>query len=120
MIDKRRYVRLDTELALTFERKGLGSLKGEATVKNVSARGLCFVSKISLGVGEKIYMTLTLPKESRPIALEGRVKWVQPLPPISSFEIGVELTQTTSVDENQFLLFVCDLMCERLTQMKLL
>ncbi|MBI4436868.1 MAG: PilZ domain-containing protein [Candidatus Omnitrophica bacterium] len=123
MREKRKYVRLESELSFTFERKGpTGTLRGQGTTKNVSPAGLCFVTKQTLGVGEKIAVALTLPKIAQPISLEARVVWTRPFSEkaIPLYEVGAEILQTVSPGQNQFLLFVCDLMCERLERLKLL
>ena len=122
MQDKRRFVRLDKELSLTFERKGpTGILRGEGTTKNVSPTGLCFVTKALLGVGEKIAIALTLPHIPHPLSFEGRIKWTRPLraKSFSFHEVGVELTHRVESDQNRYLLFICDLLCERLVKQKL-
>ncbi len=119
MKDKRKYVRLEQNLPLTFERKSpQGVTRGRGTTRNVSAEGLCFTSAHPLGVGEKITVTMTLPPHSHLVCLEGRVIWVEPPPASSaaSYEIGVQIAQVANVDHHQFLLFVCSLMCEELVR----
>lgn len=121
MQDKRRYVRLDKALSLTFERKGpTGTLRGEGTTKNISPAGLCFVAKAVLGVGEKIAIALTLPHISRPLSFEGRVTWIRPFGTTSAatHEMGVALSPAVDNDQNRYLLFICDLLCDQLAERK--
>lgn len=123
MKERRKYLRLEEEIPFAFERKGpTGTLKGEGITKNISTTGLCLMAKTSLGVGEKIYLTLSLPKVSDPVVLEGRVKWSHPfsVPSPFSHEIGVELALKAGFDQNQYLLFVCDILCTRLEKRHLL
>lgn len=121
MQEKRRYIRLDQELPLTFERKGpAGTLRGQGTTKNISPTGLCFVTKAVLGIGEKISIFLTLPNIP-PLSFEGRITWASPLK-AGSFplhEVGVELSPRADHDHNQYLLFLCDLMCDQLIKQSL-
>ena len=120
MEEKRRFVRLERELPLTFERRGpTGTLRGKGITKNISPTGLCLLAKSPLGVGEKITITLTLPKHPQPVSLEARVKWVRPRDK-SSYESGVEISSVTETNQNHYLLFTCDLLCDQLAQQKLL
>ena len=118
---KRKYLRLEQTLSLTFERKGpTGTLRGEGTTKNISPTGLCFIAKAPLGVGEKIVIALTLPETTHPLSFEGRIKWVYPLTAGSrlSYEVGVELSPLSGNDQNQYLLLICDLLCRLFTEQK--
>jgi len=123
MEEKRRFVRLEQELSLTFARQGpTGILRGDGLTKNISPTGLYFVTKTPLGVGEKIAILLVLPKSSKLIPLEGRVKWSHPssTKSLSPCEVGVEVSKVSDVDYTHYLLFVCDLLCDQLAQQKLL
>ena len=123
MKEKRKYVRLESELSFTFERKGpTGTLRGQGTTKNVSPTGLCFVTKQTLGIGEKIALTLSIPEVSEPVSLEARVVWARPFSEksIPLYEVGAEISPHLAPDQNRYLLFICDLMCERLERLKLL
>lgn len=114
MEERRKYVRLEKALSLTFERKGpTETLRGEGVTKNISPTGLCFTAKASFGVGEKMAGALFLP--SRSLSFEARVKWTHPLPKAAtSFETGIEFSSMAMTDQNKYLLFICDLMCEQL------
>ena len=118
MKEKRKYARLDTALQLSFERRGPGSiLKGKGVTKNISAHGFCFTAPVALGVGEKLSVLLNLPT-GEPIPLESRVKWVRSVNS-ASHDIGVEISEITMEEQNRYLLFVCDLMYDRLQTLQL-
>ena len=112
MKENRKYVRLDLALKLSFERQGPGAvLRGKGTTRNLSPQGLCFSAPAPLGVGEKIKVNLLLP-EGKDISFYSRVKWVKGMN--STHDIGIEVSEISLEDQNQYLLFVCDLMCDRL------
>ena len=116
--ERRKYARLDAGLQVSFERRGPGTtLKGKGVTKNISAHGLCFASGVALGVGEKVSMLLSLPT-GETISLESRVKWVHAVH-TTSCEIGAEISDITVEDQNRYLLFVCDLMYDRLRTLQL-
>ena len=119
MQEQRQYARLDAVLPLSFERRGPGStLKGKGTTKNISARGLCFTSPVALGVAEKVLILLRLPT-GETITSESRVKWVRSVN-ATSHEVGVEISTISMEEQNRYLLFVCDLMYDRLQSLRLL
>ena len=118
MKEKRKYARLDLALRLSFERQGPGAvLKGKGTTKNLSVQGICFSAPVPLGVGEKIKINLLLP-EGREISFYSRVKWVEAVN-ATVHDIGVEISEISLEDQNRYLLFVCDLMYDRLKSLQL-
>ena len=116
--EKRKYARLDLALELSFERQGPGAvLRGKGTTKNLSAQGLCFSAPVPLGVGERVKVNLLLP-EGREISFDSRVKWVKAVNS-TVHEIGVEISEISLEDQNRYLLFICDLMYDRLKSLRL-
>ena len=119
MQENRKYARLEAGLPLSFERKGPGTLfKGKGITKNISPHGLCFLSPVALGVGEKLSVQLHLPT-GETLVLEGRIKWSRSVSATSN-EIGVEIAAVSIEEQNRYLLFVCDLMYDRLRSLQLL
>ena len=119
MHEQRKYVRLEKELKLGLERKGpTGTLRGEGTTKNISPMGLCMITRASLGVGEKIIISLSLPDVPKPLSLEGRITWSRSSPAISSplHEVGIHFSPPTDSDHNHYLLFLSGLLCDKLVK----
>ena len=118
MKEKRKYARLDLALALSFERQGPGAvLKGKGTTRNLSAQGLCFWAPVPLGVGERVKISVLLP-EGRRVSFDSRIKWVKGVNS-TVYDIGVEISEISLEDQNRYLLFVCDLMYDRLKSLQL-
>ena len=119
MKENRRYARLDTSLNFSFERRGpTSTLKGTATTRNISATGLRFTTPTPLGVGEKISGTLTLPTGEK-ISFDSRIKWIQSVN-ATLYDIGAEISQISVEDQNRYLFLVCDLLYDRLQELRLL
>ena len=118
MQEQRQYARLDVALPLSFERRGPATtLKGKGTTQNISAHGICFTSPVALGVGEKLSILLRLPTGEM-ITLESRVKWSHSINTTSN-DIGVEISEVSTEEQNRYLLFICDLMYDRLRSLQL-
>jgi len=116
--ERRRYARIDLVVPVSFERKGPGAtLKGKGTTRNISPTGLYLSLPVLLGVGEKVSVTLHLPKKGD-ITFESRVKWVKTLNP-TSHEVGMEISDITVEDQNHYLLFVCNLMYDSLKDLQM-
>ena len=116
--EKRKYARLDLTLPLSFERQGpVAVLKGKGTTKNLSAQGICFTCSDPLGVGEKIKIELLLP-EGRAVSFQSRVKWVKTLNSKCD-DVGIEISEISLEDQNRYLLFVCDVLYNRLKSLQL-
>jgi hypothetical protein len=109
--ERRKYERYGTEAKVYFRvvyeietkvefrivdgRLGEGvSQKYPAISKNVSVEGLCFTSQKQLEKGDMLYLEVYLPHLKKPICMEGRVRWSQPLPGQKEkgvFDTGVKL-----------------------------
>ncbi len=108
--ERRKYSRFDTELKVYFrvtydiktrvkfrilhinEEEHI-SRRYSGLSKNISAEGLCFVSKKKLGKGDMLLLEVDLPNTRVRIQMEGRVKWSKRLKPkyTGLFHTGVKL-----------------------------
>ena len=90
--EKRRYERYDTEIKLYFDlafdvetkvryqlldkdHKKTLSKKYPALSKNISAEGLSFIAAQPLKKGDYLNLEIYLPKATRPVRMEGEVRW---------------------------------------------
>ncbi len=112
--DKRKYPRYETEVKIYFylsydirtkvEFRVLNngvSKKYKAHSRNISAEGLCFRSEKKLTKGDILCLEVYLPKQKNPIAMEGVVRWSDPIPSKSKrkiFETGIRLTVVNGED----------------------
>jgi len=93
MDDRRLFRRFDTTLnARYFSQERKGGWK-ECITTNISRKGvgLKFNTPDKVGVGSKIHLAITVPKELDPIDLKGIVKRIEKKG--SDFLGGVELTE---------------------------
>jgi hypothetical protein len=95
--ERREYPRYDTEVKIYFHlkydiqtrvkfkvlvsnHKASDSHKYSGLSKNVSAEGLCFISKKKLEKGDLLFIEVYEPKVKGPVKMEGQVRWSRKLP----------------------------------------
>ena len=59
--------------------------------KNISAGGLCFISDHKLNRGDYLLIDLYLPNATKPIAMEGEVKWSKAKEDGLNFYTGIQV-----------------------------
>jgi hypothetical protein len=67
--------------------------KFSGLTKNISAGGLCFVSDFKLERADYLLIELYLPSESKPIVMEGEVKWSKAKEDGIHFYTGVQIAK---------------------------
>ncbi len=111
IVDKREYIRFNSEgkINLQIQKKGQDQTPSDKTstiAKNLSIKGICFIYDKNLTPGDIIKLEIVLLPQTRPLHLEGQVKWVNPLKPTENtevFETGVELFTLKENDESRFI-----------------
>ena len=124
--DKRRYIRFDTNIKVSFKVKdkakgGAGgpSKSISAIAKNLSVEGICFSTKKKLEQGKLIELEILLPGRQEPLHLTGVVCWIKPLTKKTNtekFDIGIKLFTINRNDEARFLGYISDKMMQRLSE----
>ncbi len=110
-VDRRKYIRFDTEIKVNFqiqEKRKDSTLPGKISgiSRNISVEGICFISKKKLEPGNRLELEVFFPSESKPLRIEGEVRWsrlVQSKKSKAMFETGVELFTLDKGDVNKFI-----------------
>ena len=72
------------------------AIKCQGVCKNISAEGLCFVSRKKLKRGEKLDLKFYLSADNPPLHMQGNVRWSKKSPESrrtqSQFDTGLKLT----------------------------
>lgn len=110
--ERRKYPRYDTALKLYYNVKydikmrvifwivpdflrNIVIRRYPGVIKNISAEGLCFVSKKKLEIGDILQLEVYAPKSKIPIKMESEVRWCQKLPAGGNerniFQTGVKI-----------------------------
>ena len=74
MEERRRFVRLDTYLDVTYNVLP-GSPAHYSVMKDVGAGGFCLVTENVLKAGTRLQIALKLPEREQPVACLGEVAW---------------------------------------------
>ena len=110
-VDRRKYIRFDTEVKVSFriqekDKDTILSGKIPGISRNISVEGICFISKKKLKPKSRLELEIFFPSESKPLHLEGEVRWSLPVRSKKGrvvFETGVKLFTIDKGDANKFI-----------------
>ena len=107
--ERRRFVRLDVPLEVTFFR---GGREEKLTTKNISPMGFMIETGQSLDENTLFPFTFRIGPENTPIGIKGRVIWQNKvsLEDGAPFEVGIDIADIDDAGKNEFLKYVCDLL----------
>jgi len=74
MLDRRRSMRFDTELAASYEDSSSSS-GGETEIRNLSRGGISLAADRQLNIGDDVGLFMTIPGEGSPIRARATVTW---------------------------------------------
>ena len=102
-IEKRRCHRVNIELPVCFEL--LGAMYLAKTV-DISATGLCILSRQELKIGDKVTVQVTLPGLAR-VILDVKVIWVRTKGAslIDEYRMGLQIVKTAKSDQEKYVRF---------------
>jgi len=106
--EKRKYQRYDTEVEIYFQvaydikmrvkfqvfdtnRQKRALTKYSGVTKDISAEGLCLVSKKKLEKGDILVLEVYVPNVKVPTQMRGEVRWSQKLPQEPEYRAGVKI-----------------------------
>ncbi len=105
MEERRRFVRLDTRLDVTYSVLSTGAPQGTRT-KNVSGGGVCIFSDRPLPAGTRLQLSVKLPGRERPMQATAEVVWSEAYEVIGqggmrqkSVETGIRFVDITPRDQ---------------------
>jgi len=121
--ERRRFIRFDlnTNIKFTyFDKMNVDeSFKGKA--KNLSAEGVCIVTRKEIPRDKNIELDISLPGKKTPARIHGRVIWTHRVKGTDKntpdrFESGIKLYTMDKDDENTLLRYYCERMIDNLSQ----
>ena len=110
MVERRKAVRLETRLAVSYHVLNSGAV-GKAETKNFSADGVRFIAARRLEVGEELDVTLHFP-DADPVVARGKVIWKEwrpsrdPAVPGVMSDIGVKFLSIDPKDREHLIQYV--------------
>lgn len=101
-IEKRRYIRLDDPLQLTFAVNGIPNFFSAQTV-DISGGGIKFISPVRLNIGQQLEIILELPLFPYiDIMTRGEVIWVD------RDKTGINFIQINSADQKRIIQYILE------------
>jgi len=115
--DKRRCHRLKVELPASFKASDEHKNLSIASTIDVSAIGICLISKEKLAVGQELPLHVTLPDDRR-LTLNVKVIWVKEeiVSDINEYKMGIKINDGMKADEKKFVKFVAKEMIGKLEE----
>ncbi|MDP8216877.1 MAG: PilZ domain-containing protein [Candidatus Kaelpia imicola] len=118
--NRRKYFRLEVGAKVNVyseeKSKSIREDKISATVKSISAGGVCFSSGTKFTLGNIIKLEVLLPDENMPFCLRGEVIWSNPVDSGDRYDTGVKMLSMGEGDEQKFIKYICAKMSERLSK----
>ena len=114
MEERRKYVRLDTRLKITYtvlKDKRNSSLSTET--RDISGGGIRLFLAEGVPVGALLQLTILLPEDTKPIVSIGKVVWLEEFSILHSqkqegklLEAGIEFTEIDPKDRDRIIKYV--------------
>ena len=121
--ERRRFIRFDLNTSLKykfFDDINIDErMKGKA--KNLSAEGVCIVTKKEIPQNKNIELSISLPERKKPVKVHGKVVWTHKIKRADKnipdhFEAGIKLYTVNEDDENMLLRYYCERMIDNLSR----
>lgn len=110
MEEKRRYLRLNTELEVEYILDNSDRIY-RAFTRDISASGLRFATKDDMKEGVNVEVKLKIPNVQNPIHAFAKIIWIKKIEAAKNAlqEVGIEFIKIEEDNKNTFLRYLCDL-----------
>lgn len=115
MREKRRFIRFDIALKISYIVQKEPRIERLGTTKDVSASGTQLLTTERLEPGDKLDLKVAIPGALNPVHLNGIVVWSKEIEPEKGlpYSAGIDFKKIEEDNKNTFLKFLCDLMYEK-------
>ncbi len=120
MKERRKYVRLNIPLQVSYVIKGKEDVTHNSIVKNISPGGARFAIGQELPKGTILDIEVKIPASPQPIPIKAKVIWSKKelAGKEGSFDAGFEFIQVSEASKNLFFQYLCNLMCDQMKDMR--
>lgn len=110
MEERRKFVRLDLNTMVEWEKTGRDESAGESKTKNISGGGICLIMDGVINVGDTLNLKINLPT-LKTIQAKGKIVWVDDFEIIGDrkekrYEAGIEFIDIDVKDRQEINKFV--------------
>lgn len=112
MREKRRFIRFDVSLKVTYIVQREPKIEKIGLTKDISAQGIQLLTVDKLEQGDKLDLKIFVPDAMNPAHIKGAVVWLKTLehPKSYAYSAGVDFGKIEEDNKNTFLKFLCSLM----------
>lgn len=117
MQEKRRYVRLNIPLEVSYTIEGKEATPRKSITKNISPNGARFTVEEELSVGTVLNIDIKIPTKNEPIPIKAKIVWSKKESEQQGKEIydaGFEFIQIPEQNKQEFFQYLCNLMYNQL------
>ncbi|MBU1913307.1 MAG: PilZ domain-containing protein [Candidatus Omnitrophica bacterium] len=120
MREKRRFIRFDIALKVSYIIRKDPKVEKIGTTKDVSAQGMQLLTGDKLEAGDKVDLKIFVPEALNPAHMKGIVVWSIESGPAKShsYSSGIDFEKIEEDNKNTFLKFLCDLMYAKIGDKK--
>lgn len=115
--ERRRYIRLETDINFTYKIKGEAGPMEKAITKNISPGGIRGLLDVSIKKGNWLELSITLPSTKKPIPAIGKVIWTADKK-AGKIDAGIKFEEIEPDMKNKFLEHICELMFSELERLR--
>ena len=116
MQERRRYVRLNVPLEVSYTIEGRSDPSRKSISKNISPSGIRFVMGEELPKGVILQLNIKIPSKTEPIPLKARVVWTKKEVREGKevYDSGFEIVDIDEGCKSEFFQYLCTLMYDQL------
>ena len=115
MQERRKYVRLNIPLEVSYAIEGKEGLWHKTITKNISPNGARFAIEQDLPKGATLELKIKIPVKPEPIPIKAKIVWTKKEVGQEKdiYDAGLEFTQVSEEDKNIFFQYFCNLMYDQ-------
>lgn len=118
MQERRRYVRLNIPLEVSYSIQGKEAAQYKAITKNISPNGARFFLEKDLPKGTVLNLNIKIPTRGEPIPIKARIVWSKKemQQEKSFYDAGFEFSEIPEESKRIFFQYLCNLMYDQLKE----
>lgn len=120
MREKRRFIRFDIALKVSYIIRKEPKIEKSGTTKDVSAQGMQLLTEDKMETGDKVDLKIFVPEALNPAHMRGIVVWSKEsgIAKKRSYSSGINFEKIEEDNKNTFLKFLCNLMYAKIGDKK--
>ena len=115
--ERRKYIRLETNIKFTYRLEGAKDAVGRAVTKNISPGGIRALVNNRIKKGNRLELNISVPKVKKSIFAIGKVIWLAD-EKADKVDVGIKFEEIDADIKNKFLEYICELMFSQLERLK--